>query len=221
MGVGGRGRGGHRGARTAPARSPPPAVPIGAGLRRGVHVPRQRGARARPGRSAAGWCPAPRSCWPASPVSARARCCSRWRRRRRATGERTLYVTGEESAAQVRLRADRTGGVHDELYLAAETDLGAVLSHIEQVRPKLLVVDSVQTIGGRGDRRRARRRHPGQGGRRRPDPGGQDPQHHHGADRPRHQGRLDRRAAGARAPRRRGAALRGRAATPGSGCCGR
>ncbi len=60
---------------------------------------------------------------------------------------RTLYVTGEESASQVRLRADRTGGVHDELYLAAETDLGAVLTHIDQVRPSLLVVDSIQTIG--------------------------------------------------------------------------
>ncbi len=63
---------------------------------------------------------------------------------------RTLYVTGEESASQVRLRADRTGGVHDELYLAAETDLGAVLTHIEQTRPTLLVVDSVQTIGASG-----------------------------------------------------------------------
>jgi DNA repair protein RadA/Sms len=63
------------------------------------------------------------------------------------TRRRVLYVTGEESASQVRLRADRTGGVHDELYLAAETDLGAVLSHIEQVRPELIVVDSVQTIG--------------------------------------------------------------------------
>ena len=63
---------------------------------------------------------------------------------------RTLYVTGEESASQVRLRADRTGGVHDELFLAAETDLGAVLTHIEQVRPALLVVDSVQTIGASG-----------------------------------------------------------------------
>jgi len=63
---------------------------------------------------------------------------------------RTLYVTGEESASQVRLRADRTGGVHDELYLAAETDLGAVLTHIETVRPTLLVVDSVQTIGASG-----------------------------------------------------------------------
>ena len=60
---------------------------------------------------------------------------------------RTLYVTGEESASQVRLRADRTGGVHDELYLAAETDLGAILTHIDEVRPSLLVVDSIQTIG--------------------------------------------------------------------------
>ncbi len=63
---------------------------------------------------------------------------------------RTLYVTGEESASQVRLRADRTQGVHDELYLAAETDLGAILTHVEQVRPEVLVVDSVQTIGSAG-----------------------------------------------------------------------
>ncbi|MGL5827006.1 MAG: DNA repair protein RadA [Nocardioides sp.] len=65
-------------------------------------------------------------------------------------GRRCLYVSGEESAAQVRLRADRTGGVYDELYLAAETDLGAVLTHIEQVRPELVVIDSVQTIGAAG-----------------------------------------------------------------------
>ena len=63
------------------------------------------------------------------------------------SGLRVLYVTGEESASQVRLRADRTNAVHDELYLAAETDLGAVLSHVNEVRPQLLVVDSVQTIG--------------------------------------------------------------------------
>ena len=63
---------------------------------------------------------------------------------------RTLYVTGEESASQVRVRADRTGGVQAELYLAAETDLGAVLTHIEEVRPTLLVVDSIQTIGASG-----------------------------------------------------------------------
>ena len=63
---------------------------------------------------------------------------------------RTLYVSGEESASQVRLRADRTGALQPELYLAAETDLGAVLTHIEQVKPDLLVVDSVQTISASG-----------------------------------------------------------------------
>jgi DNA repair protein RadA/Sms len=66
------------------------------------------------------------------------------------TGVRTLYVTGEESASQVRLRADRTRGVHHDLYLAAETDLGAVLGHVNEVRPRLLVVDSVQTISADG-----------------------------------------------------------------------
>jgi DNA repair protein RadA/Sms len=57
-----------------------------------------------------------------------------------------LYVTGEESAAQVRLRADRIGAVSPQLFLAAETDLSAVLSHVDAVRPGLLIVDSVQTI---------------------------------------------------------------------------
>ncbi|MBB1508491.1 DNA repair protein RadA [Tessaracoccus sp. MC1756] len=62
------------------------------------------------------------------------------------SGEKTLYISGEESASQVRLRAERTGAVDDELYLASETDLGTVLGHMEQVRPSLLVLDSVQTI---------------------------------------------------------------------------
>ena len=57
-----------------------------------------------------------------------------------------LYITGEESAAQVRLRADRIGAVHDNLYLAAETDLDAVISHVAAVQPRLLIIDSVQTI---------------------------------------------------------------------------
>ncbi len=65
-------------------------------------------------------------------------------------GRTTLYVTGEESAAQVRMRADRTDGVHPSLYLAAETDLAAVLTHVERVRPSLLIVDSVQTIASDG-----------------------------------------------------------------------
>jgi DNA repair protein RadA/Sms len=62
-------------------------------------------------------------------------------------GHTTLYVTGEESAAQVRLRAGRTNAMADQLYLAAETDLGTVLGHLEEVQPSLMVLDSVQTIG--------------------------------------------------------------------------
>lgn len=58
-----------------------------------------------------------------------------------------LYVTGEESAEQVRLRADRVGAVTDRLYLAAETDLAAVLGQVETVEPELLVIDSIQTVG--------------------------------------------------------------------------
>ena len=65
---------------------------------------------------------------------------------RRSTDDRSLYVTGEESAGQVRLRADRTGAVHERVYLAAESDLATVLGHVEQVQPTLLVVDSVQTM---------------------------------------------------------------------------
>jgi DNA repair protein RadA/Sms len=61
-------------------------------------------------------------------------------------GRTVLYVSAEESAAQVRLRAERIGALRPRLMLAAETDLGAVLGQIEQVRPDLLVVDSVQTV---------------------------------------------------------------------------
>ncbi len=59
---------------------------------------------------------------------------------------RTLIVTGEESAAQVRLRAERVGSLHPSLFLAAETDLAAALGHVDEVRPSLLIVDSVQTL---------------------------------------------------------------------------
>ena len=57
-----------------------------------------------------------------------------------------LYVTGEESASQVRLRAERIDALDPGLLLAAETELGALLGHVEVASPSLLVVDSVQTI---------------------------------------------------------------------------
>ncbi len=61
-----------------------------------------------------------------------------------------LYITAEESAAQVRLRADRVGAVGPNLYLAAETEMSALLAHVEAVRPQLLIIDSVQTISADG-----------------------------------------------------------------------
>ena len=61
-------------------------------------------------------------------------------------GRRALYLSGEESAGQIRMRAERTGCSHDDVYLAAESDLQTALGHIEEVRPTLVVVDSVQTM---------------------------------------------------------------------------
>jgi DNA repair protein RadA/Sms len=57
-----------------------------------------------------------------------------------------LLITGEESTAQVRARAHRTHTMHSDFFLAAENDLGAVLAHLDEVKPGLLILDSVQTI---------------------------------------------------------------------------
>ncbi|GAA4808733.1 DNA repair protein RadA [Actinomycetospora chlora] len=67
--------------------------------------------------------------------------------RRARDGATVLYVTGEESAGQVRLRAERTGGLAPHLFLSATGDLEEVAAHVEAVDPELLVVDSVQTVG--------------------------------------------------------------------------
>src|SRR3954451_1210943 len=56
------------------------------------------------------------------------------------SGTPALLVTGEESTAQVRARADRTHTMHSELYLAAENDLGAVLAYLDEVKPGLLIL---------------------------------------------------------------------------------
>ena len=64
-----------------------------------------------------------------------------------AKGMSALYISGEESASQVRLRAERINAVDPQLFLASETDLGAVIAHIDAVKPALVIIDSVQTIG--------------------------------------------------------------------------
>ena len=61
-------------------------------------------------------------------------------------GGRALYVSGEESAAQIRARAARLGALHADLWLVSETVLPHVVAHLDQVRPEMVVVDSVQTL---------------------------------------------------------------------------
>lgn len=71
-----------------------------------------------------------------------------------AAGGRVLYVSGEESARQIKMRAARLAegstlmgeGVADNLFLVTETNLDAVLAHVGSVSPSLLVVDSIQTV---------------------------------------------------------------------------
>ncbi|TFD85015.1 DNA repair protein RadA [Cryobacterium lactosi] len=59
---------------------------------------------------------------------------------------RVLYVSAEESVSQVRLRAERTGALQPELFIAAETDLATILGQIDAVKPDLVIIDSVQTV---------------------------------------------------------------------------
>jgi len=62
------------------------------------------------------------------------------------SGARALYVSAEESAAQIKLRAERLPGAALEIPVIAETDLGAVLATLERERPEVCVIDSVQTL---------------------------------------------------------------------------
>lgn len=61
-----------------------------------------------------------------------------------------LYITGEESASQVRLRAERIGAMNPHLLLAAESDVSRIIGHVKQAKPSLLVIDSVQTVADAG-----------------------------------------------------------------------
>lgn len=65
-------------------------------------------------------------------------------------GRVALYVTAEESAGQVRLRAERTGALHSTLYLTSEPNLDVVFGHVRELKPSLLIVDSVQTMKASG-----------------------------------------------------------------------
>ncbi|MGM9766224.1 MAG: DNA repair protein RadA [Candidatus Cryptobacteroides sp.] len=61
-------------------------------------------------------------------------------------GLKTLYVSGEESARQVKMRADRLGGDDSNCFIFSETDMGNIIAQAESLRPDFMVVDSVQTM---------------------------------------------------------------------------
>ena len=58
----------------------------------------------------------------------------------------TLYVSGEESAQQIKLRADRIGIKNNNLYLLTATDTATLFQEVKKVRPQLLIIDSIQTL---------------------------------------------------------------------------
>lgn len=61
-------------------------------------------------------------------------------------GRRVLYVSGEESERQLKLRAERLGVVSDDLFILSETRMSEVLSAVESVKPDILIADSIQTL---------------------------------------------------------------------------
>ena len=66
--------------------------------------------------------------------------------------KRVFYVSGEESSAQIKLRATRLGVRGESVYLASETDLDAILSAASKIQPDILIVDSIQTVSGANSR---------------------------------------------------------------------
>ena len=63
-----------------------------------------------------------------------------------AAGCKCLYVSGEESAAQVKLRAERLGAAGGDMLLLCETSLNKILECAEQIKPQVMVIDSIQTM---------------------------------------------------------------------------
>lgn len=61
-------------------------------------------------------------------------------------GLKTLYVSGEESARQVKMRADRLGGDNSNCFIFSETDINNIIAQADALKPDLMVVDSVQTM---------------------------------------------------------------------------
>lgn len=62
------------------------------------------------------------------------------------TDKKILYVSGEESLEQLKLRAERIGGDHEGFYLLSETSLDHLMRQLDEFQPELLIIDSIQTL---------------------------------------------------------------------------
>ncbi|EQK48858.1 DNA repair protein RadA [[Clostridium] bifermentans ATCC 19299] len=62
------------------------------------------------------------------------------------SGKKVLYISGEESASQIKMRAQRLGIKSDNLYIFAENNLSIIEAHLESVNPDLIILDSIQTV---------------------------------------------------------------------------
>jgi len=63
-----------------------------------------------------------------------------------AISKKILYVSGEESERQIKLRAERLGVTCDNVYIVSETDVASILEYINQVEPEIVIIDSIQTM---------------------------------------------------------------------------
>lgn len=62
------------------------------------------------------------------------------------SNNKIMYVSGEESLRQIKLRADRLGVISDNLYIVSETDVDTIIHYLDQEKPDLLIIDSIQTM---------------------------------------------------------------------------
>jgi DNA repair protein RadA/Sms len=59
---------------------------------------------------------------------------------------KVLYVSGEESEQQIKMRAERIGGLNPNCYILAETDIDSIFAHVQELGPEIIIIDSIQTL---------------------------------------------------------------------------
>jgi len=62
------------------------------------------------------------------------------------TGRKVLYISGEESTQQIRMRADRVGSINDDFFILPETDTQTIFKEIKKLKPEVVIIDSIQTL---------------------------------------------------------------------------